>query len=406
MRALLSPSLLVAAGCLSAPTGRDPALVDAPTGPDAMIDASANAWPPTAADIVAIGAGDLDGDGLDDVFALDAGTARVYLLRGGTDLDPTRPAVTSASDSAPLADLRAPAAVIVARDGSTPYVVVFDNPAAGPRFTVYDSALDMVSQTNAGSTPAAVGQAVSLIQTTFGMSDAAIFASIPDEVFFFEDDQLDEASPNVLALPQTGATPLASVTAIAGYRVPGAPSEPTVVVSELTSGQKAISTGPGNFTWSTVRATGAEWTAQAVADVTGDTYSDIVGFAPNGGSSADICVLDAQSGTSPCAATPFGMDTATIAVGPVVAAGQRDVVLIHEMPPGTMTSVFVVPRLRLSGTLMVDTIAQPTNVAVTDAMLALAQLDAAGKEIIVMGRDGTVVCARSTGSAPPVACAP
>ena len=112
-----------------------------------------------------------------------------------------------------------------------------------------------------------------------------------------------------------------------------------------------------------------------------------------------------KRGSSPaCFDTQFGMDAAFIAVGPVVAPAQNDVVLIHVNPgsPG-MVAVFVVARVRISGTVMADGFSPPTMFPISDPMLALAQLDTAGKEIIVMGRTGAVQCARSNGGAP-VAC--
>ncbi|HUQ04306.1 MAG TPA: hypothetical protein VM261_17525 [Kofleriaceae bacterium] len=399
--ALASSCVLAgAAGCLSAPTGRDPAAIDA------AVDGAGAAWPPPSANIVAITAGDLDGDGKDDLIAADAANARVFLLRGGVDLDPTRTAVTSTSDSAPLAGLRAPAAAIIARNGGARFVVVLDNPASGPRLTVLDAQLVITSQTSAGQTPAPSGAVVSLTQTTFGMNMNAIFGSIPDAVFFMEGTVLGMATPAVMQLPENGATPLASVIAVAGFVASGTPASPTVVVSELDHAQKAIASGPGVFNWSTVRATGPTWTAQTPADITGDTYADIVAFAPEGGNTADLCVLDAQAGTTACLDTPFGMDTAAIAVGPVVAPNQSDVVLAHVNPGNpSLTAVFVVPRLRVQGTLLADGMSAPTMLPAMNGLLALAQLDGAGKEILVVGQDGAIVCARSNGGAP-VACAP
>jgi hypothetical protein len=405
MRATL-PFLVLVGGCLSAPTGRAPGDIDAS---DAPVDGSGAAWPPPAANIVAIGAGDLDADGKDDIIVADqGGGGRVFALRGGVDVDPTRPTVTTASRTAPLTGLRPPAAAIVAKNGTTPFVVILDNPATGPRLTIYDSQLAMVSQSSAGTTPAPAGAIVTLSQTTFGMGQNAVFGSIPDALFFIEGSSLPAASPVVMQLPEAGATPLPTdVRAVAGFVASGAPPSPTVVISEGDHAQKAISTGPGAFTWSTVRTTGALWSSQAAADITGDAYDDIVGFNPNSTANAQICLLDAAGGTTPnCYQTPFGMDAASIVVGPVVNATQDDVILTNVNPQNqTMTGVFVVANLRVAGSnVMADSAGAPTDFPVQDATVTLAQLDAAGKEIILVGRTGTIICARSNGVQVPSAC--
>jgi hypothetical protein len=409
MRAL-SSSLALAlaaatAGCLSAPTGRDPDAIDAAT--DGTVNP--NAWPPPAASIVAITAGDVDTDGKDDIVALDTGGGgRVFLLRGGVDLDPTRPSVTTVSDSATLAGLRAPAAVTVAIAAGRRHIVVLDNPPAGPRITIFNAALVQTGQSSISLPAATGGQTVTLGQTGFGMNMNAVFGSVPDAVFFMEGNALGMASPSVMTLPESGATPFANVLAVGGFVVPGTPATPRVFVSEPTLAQRADSPGLGQFNWSTNRPAGAPWQAQAVADIIGtsDTFPDVVGFAPDGAMPADICVLDVQAGSAPpCYATQFGMDMASIAVGPVVNGTQSDVALIHVNPgmPNN-TAVFVVARLRVAGGMVqADSFSPPTMFPIMEPLLALAQLDTAGKEIIVMGRNGAVQCARSNGGAP-VAC--
>jgi hypothetical protein len=405
MRAPL-PFLLLVGGCLSAPTGRAPGDIDAS---DAPVDATGAAWPPPAANIVAIGSGDLDGDNKDDIIVADqGGGGRVFVLRGGVDIPANGGAVTTTSDTAALTGLRPPAAAIVAKNGITPFVVVLDNPASGPRLTIFDNQLAMVSQSSAGATPAPAATIVTLTQTTFGMAQNAVFGSIPDGLFFIEGSALPTAAPNVMQLPEVGASPPPTdIRAVAGFVATG-PS-PTVVISEGDHAQKAISTGPGAFTWSTVRTTGAVWSSQAAADITGDTYSDVVGFNGNGGGNAQICVLDAQGGTTPnCYQTPFGMDTAGITVGPILAPTQDDVVLTSVNPQNqAMTGVFLVSNLRVVGSnVMADNAGAPTDFAVQDASFALAQLDTAGKEIILVGRNGTIICARPNTQNPPmiVAC--
>jgi hypothetical protein len=397
MRALAFAALLVT-GCLSAPTGRDPGMIDA--GGDGGTDGDVNLWPPPAANIVAVTAADMDTDGKDDLIAVDAGNARVFLLRGGVDIDPARAAVTTVSDSAPLVGLRGPVAVTVATNANVKYIVVLDNPASGARITTFNAQLDMVGQVNAGPPAATANAIVTITQTTFGMGMAAVFGSVPDAVFFFEGNQLPLAAPQVMMLPETGATAFAQVLAIGGFVAPG--PVPRVFVSEPTFAQRADTTGPGQFNWSTIRPAASPWAAQATADITGDTYPDVVGFAPEGTNPADICVLDVQGGSAPaCYDTQFGMDTASLVVGPVVAAAQNDVILAHVNPgmPNN-TAVFVVARLRISGTVMADSFSPPAMFPIVNGLLALAQLDTAGKEILVVGNNGAIQCARSNGGAP------
>jgi hypothetical protein len=214
------------------------------------------------------------------------------------------------------------------------------------------------------------------------------------------------AAPTVMTLPEGGMA-FANVLAVGGFVVPGTPATPRVFVSEPTLAQRADSPSMGTFNWSTNRPAGALWQAQAVGDVMGtsDTFPDVVGFAPEGTMNADICVLDVQAASAPtCYDTMFGMDMVSMALGPVVAPGQTDVVLIHVNPgmPNN-TAVFVVPRLRVAGSVMADGFSAPAMFPITEPLLALAQLDGAGKEIILMGRNGAVQCARSNGGAP-VAC--
>lgn len=385
-------------GCLSAPTGLDPGAIDAPI---------ITPWPPPSANIIAIATGDVDGDGKEDLVAVDGGNARVFLLRGGADIDPMRATVTTSSRSAPLPGLRPPVAVTVAAVTGMRFILVFDTPIAGPRLTVFDAQLAQNGQTSVGVPPAAPGGIVTLTQSTFGIGMNAVFGSVPNAVFFVEGPAVDDPVPAVLVLPQIGATPFASVLATSGYVTMGAPGTPRVFVSEPARTQRADSGGPGQFTWTPAR-TGGDWTAQVIAEVSGDTYPDVVGFSPEGASPARICASDVNAaGAPPCFNTAFGMDTATLAAGSVVQPGQTDLVLLHvpPVPPG-MASLFLVPDLRImGGNVVADGFSPPGNFSVDGPLVAVAQLDSAGEEILLVGRDGEIICLRSTGGAP-VRCTP
>ncbi len=386
----ITPFTVALVACLTAPVG---------------LDQGASAWPPPTASIIAIAAGDLDADGDDDLIAVDVAGGRIYLLLGGVDVVPSRAAVTTASRSVALPGLRAPVAVVVAV--ATRSVVVFDSPAAGPRLTVFDAQLTETAQATVPIPAPGPGTTATLTPSTFGPAMNTIFGSVPNAVFYFEPDGIGDTPPLIAVLPQAGAIPFAAVASASGFVIPGNPATPRVFVSEPMRTQRADTSAPGVFTWTTVRS-GMEWSAQTVADVTGDSFPDVVGFAPEGGAAAKLCVLDVQAGTTPpCFDTPFGMDTAALAVGGVVQPAQTDVVLLHVPPGGGQASLFVAPRIRImGGNVVADNVSAPASFTIVAPLLALAQLDGVGgREIVLVGRDGNVICARASGSLP-VRCAP
>jgi len=389
--------LMLAGGCLSAPTGLDPA----------AIDASTTIWPPPGADITSIASGDVDGDGKDDLVVVDVGNGRVHFLRGGGDLDPTRSTVTTATASAAIAGLRAPTAAIITRVESARFIVVLDSPTAGPRLSVFDMQLRPTGTTTIGgvATPTS-SDVVTLNRSTFGMGASATLVTFPTSVAFVEGASLDDATPSVMMVPAAGAT-FSGLLGATGYVVLGAPAVPRLVVTSATLTQTGDAPTQGVFTWSPVRS-GSTWTAQAFAEVTGDAFPDLIGFSPNGGAAASLCIFDVQTGTNPpCYTTPFGMDNAQLAVGSVAGVDQDDVVLLDAPPGGSgMANLFAVPRLRIVGNAVTaDGTGSPLMINLTAPRLALAQLDSGPVEILAMGRDGRVVCARVTGPTPSL-CAP
>lgn len=389
MRPLPTLALPVAlAGCLTAPTGLAPG------------DAALGSWPPPGASVAAVASGDVDGDGKDDLVVVDAAGDQVHLLRGGGDLDPTRATVTTSTRSVALAGLQAPAAALVARVAATRFVVVVDTPATGPRLTVFDPDLRQTG-TVALPTPAPGGGAVlTLTGSNFGQSMSAVIGAAPTGVWFVEGDRLDDPAPMVVPVPQS-TTPFTAVIAAGGYGAP-APT-PRIFASEAGLTQRADAPG---FGFSSIRTTG-EWTAQALVDLTGDQLPDLVGFAPLGAASAELCLLDVQLAATPdCWTTPFGMDSASLAVGSVVSPGQTDIVLLDTPPAPAPAGLFVVPRLRLQGgALVADGNSAPGMFAVGGARLAIAQLDGGPAEILLVGGDGQIVCARASGTAAPARCA-
>jgi hypothetical protein len=378
--------------CLGAPTGLAPV--------DATPDAAVLSWPPLGGHIIASGAGDLDGDGLDDLVVLDANASKVDLLRGGVgyDLDPTRATVTTATASAALTGLAAPAAVAVVRYSDVSYVVILDAPAAGPRLTVLDARLTKISSTTV-TVPAPPGSTtVTLTTSKFGMSGTALFGTVPGGVFLIEANQLGHATPDVALVPSTGGSAFTDVMIAGGYLKTGGTTTPRVFVAERTLAQRSDAMAGGNFSFTTVRAPGGAWAAQVVGDLNGDGLPEVVGFDGNGAGAAQICAIDVDAAATipSCFATPFGMDDAKIAIGPVLAAGETDLVLVAA-PPGdtTMTSVFTVPRLHASATqVQADMASQESKFAVGDATPVLAQLDTGAQEVVLVGRAGGIACVR------------
>ena len=380
MRALAS-SLLLASACLSAPTGIDPGDVDAPPG--------GGTWPPSGADLGAMAAGDVTGDGRDDLVAVDVGRTRIYLLEGGRDFGTATSSVaTRFSRERLLVDLRSPvAAAILDR-----MIVVLDNPARGPRLTVLDSALTVTGTVSMGGPPVATGARVWLRAAPFGASQASMFAAVPGVVGFVERDDLELATPPFKpAMGRTFATPV-----LAGGYVPGA-GLPKVFVADERTVARADAAG-ASWTWSTPRDAEA-WLAQTWADVGGDAAPEIVGFDVAGEGSR-VCAVDVGASTvATCQATPYMMDTATvIEVAEVNAAGQDDLVLLHR--GGNGASVFILPRLRLSGgAVAADNPGGPTNRSVTDPMLTIFQLQPGGPpEILLTGSGGEMACLRANGN--------
>jgi hypothetical protein len=398
MRPLRCAAATLALGaCLSAPTGRDPGAIDAPV--DADHDGPGVAWPPPSADIAAVASGDLDGDGIDDLIAADITSQRVYWLRGGVDLHPTSAAVTTATASAELAGLQRPVAMAVVELGAARFVVVLDSPASGgPRVTVFDMTLTQRGTNRiTGSPTPAPADVISVNRSTFGPDMDATFLTLPDAVVFIEGDALVTATPAILGLPPPGGG-FDDVVLATGYV--GAPPMPRVAVSQARQAHRADATGPGQFDWTAVRSGGVDWTAQLVADLDGDGYPDVLAFDPNTVDDALLCGLDVQGQALPtCYQTRFGMNSARMVAGPLVAIGQTDVLLTDIRPGQQLTSVFVAGRVRIAGGAVVaDFDSPPLDTNLPEGLPAILQLDTGPSEIVVMGKDGAVLCARPTGS--------
>ena len=390
--------LLVAAlgGCLSAPTGQ-PA--------DAAVDATPRVWPPAGAAVVAIAAGAVDGDAVDDLVVVDAGTDQIYLLTGGVDVKATADGATTYTRSAALSGLEGPAAAVVVNSGAA-RVVVLDSPAGGARLTILDGALAPIGTSMIPGAPRPpTGSTVGLALGPFGMNmTSSVFIALPTSMWFLENAQLTVATPQV-AMPQMPpAGPLTSVLAAGGYRAPSTPPQPRAFVSELARTQRADASA-GAWTWTDIRVGGASWLGQIVSYVGATQVPYVIGYeaaSPNG----KLCVLDVEAATSGCATVGMTLPSPILAAGPIVSAGQLDVVLLD---PGAPQGLFVAADLTVNGTTVTtDPQSAPRDLGLAGPRVALAQLDGAGgKEIVVVGASGGLTCSRYAGGlTAPAPCAP
>jgi hypothetical protein len=384
MRRLGLVALLPA--CLSAPTGRDPG----------DVDASGGVWPPANADIAAIAAGDVDGDGKDDLVVADAGNDRIHLLRGGGDLDPTRPTVTTSTLSASMPGLVAPVAIHVARVGAARFIVVADSVVPGPRIAVFDMSLRPTSATPLSVPQPPTGSLLTINASTFGVDMNATFFTVPTAAAFIEGSRLGDPAPQIMMVPPTGPS-LDELVGVSGYVAPGPPPAPRIILLEPERTHVAEAVSQGNFAWTTPRDAGEPWLGQIFADITGDQRPDVLGFEPNGGAGARLCLLDVHNApTAPlCYQTPFGMNDARLAVGSLTGVNQKDVALL-DVPPGGSPSLFLVSRLRvMTGQLLADGASDPMSISLGFPLHAILQLDGGPAEVVVMGRNGAVACARA-----------
>ncbi|HVV88599.1 MAG TPA: hypothetical protein VHE35_36395 [Kofleriaceae bacterium] len=430
--AVSAVSALGLAGCLSAPSGRaaDASLVDAAVDApavDAPIDAPPMDWPPAGTSVLAVAAGPVDGDNVDDLVVLDGTSHAIYLLQGGTDVDPTRRVVDATASVADhysrmvtQPNLGAPAAVLTVMSGDV-RLVVLDTPTDGSaeRVTMYDGNLVKTGETTIPAPPPMPTDRVGLQKSTFGMGMSSVFIETPQQVGFLENADLATTSPQVKIVgPGTephALVPPTHVLAAGGYP-PAMPQtdQPQVFISEAQISQRADA-NMGVFTWTTIRGPDAPtvWRDQVVADVSGDTRPEIVAYEEVAGDKPNICALDVDStnhdtGCLSLSTAVGPLSSTAMSIGPVVAQGQQDVVVYDLVGPGSVTGVFVMKNVQLSGsTLTSDGVSQPRQLMLTRPMsFALGQLDSEGLEILGVGKDGKVRCLKYNGTGTPLDCAP
>lgn len=406
MRQLAVISIILAAGALAACGGTTATPTD-DGGTDGPTETGGGPWPPPGTlDIVGIGSGRVDGDPFDDLIVIDgSGGGNVYLLRGAVDVraDRASPALTFTA-RAPLPGLRGPAAAAVLTDlNDVPRIVVLDNPASGVRLTVFGPDLMQSGQTvpDPGAPAAASTDLVSLHASTFGPNGGAIIGTAPNAVVFLEKSDLADLVP-VMRLPGAGGgrTQFTAVRAADGY----SSAMQRFVVSQAVSAQRATIDG-ANWSWTTLRDEGAPpimtWHAQATSTITADVYPDVVGYDRKDGTSADLCVIDVEAGLKGCQNQPIVGLNPVLAVGNVSALGTHDAVLMA--PAGPSVTLVIVPDLQMTGGAV--TTAPPTTprqFSVTRGLMTIAKLDNSGlAKILLVGRDGAILCAKGSGLACP-----
>jgi hypothetical protein len=306
----------------------------------------------------------------------------------------------------PLTGLRRPASIAVARVGAVRHIVVLDSPTNGARVTVLDASLAVTGTSMLSPNAPAPDDTVRVFQSTFGMGMNAVMVSVPNQAAFIEGDRLDDAAPPLLMVQQTGVS-FTDLLLVGGYVPGGPPLFPRIVALEPTHTYRA-DVNMGAYTWTLVRD-GTAWTSQAFHDVTGDGFVDVVGFAPEGGNPADICVADFHNATVPsptyCYDTVFNMNGGELLVGPIASATSDDVALLDHVPAKD-AALFLVRNLQVSGSVLLADGGPPYFVSVPyPARHVIMQLDTGTPEVVVVGTDGEIACARASGNTF-AACAP
>jgi len=134
--------------------------------------------------------------------------------------------------------------------------------------------------------------------------------------------------------------------------------------------------------------------SQTAIDLDDDGAPEIVGFSPEDAANAKICVQPV-SGTASCADTPFGMDEVRMQIGELGMPGAPDLLLVHDVPGGGQTDVFVVPDLQYDGTATIGTVGPPGNYAIDTPQVTHGRFGTAvPPSIVLMAGDGTTICLR------------
>ncbi len=404
----------VTTGCLAAPSGRpagdddgDDASVDDASGDDASVDAIPDAaidpdatdvrWPPPGLRVAGVAAGDLDGDGIDDLAIVSlpsGGAGGVYLIDGATDLDyAAANLITRYTAYLPLASAAAPIAVMIAdvRPVAGADVVVAYNSAGAMTFAAVAGDGTLLG-TVAGNIPApATSATVWLDEIDFGGGQLHTVLSASELLTHVSTVMLDDGSPMVAPIPPPmPATSWSGPQAIGSY--PSGGRRVAVATGTAVAHSEVPTTPPptGMFVWTDAR-TGPMWNAQRAVDLTGDDVPEFAGLTT--AMPPQLCIDSVVDGNGPACMNTTLVAGSLIAFEQFTAGTVLDLLAVSASP--TSVTLSLQPDLQLD--LDLSTVsAQPaltSSVTLTDARVVLAHLGHGTRAaVIAIGSDGVAAC--------------
>lgn len=350
-------------------------------------------------------AGDLDGDGRDDLAAVAAGTAAdgagIYVIDAANDLDlDADPPVLSFSRVA-LIDLESPitAAVIDLDPAPGDDLVVTHAVAGEMRITAFrGSDLEVLASHELGIA-APTGLAPAWIQPI-------VFPGGTDRLVFQAGGHLRHLAPGQIADATLGEVPL--IPAPSGAEM-NRWTDPQAVVSFDDAGmlqiavastrtlhRSRIPTQPppaDDFAWSVVRDA-APWLGQLMIDLDDDAVAEVIGFSTEGDQLGAICAWSFETGAIvPCLGTELDADIGIeLVVASMTPEGLRDELLvIHH--GGTITGITLLPNLRVQGGVLLSSPSLEAGVPGESSHVTVADVTGDGIErVFVLAGDGTVNC--------------
>jgi hypothetical protein len=379
---------LACAGCLGAPTGLHPDI-----GSDAAVDAAPDGpddtWPPPDLAVAAIAAGDVTGDGRDDLVVVSTpagGAASVLLIDGASGLDYAAPGlVVRARASQPL-DGGGPVAVTVI-DGEAVLAYARAGTMRIAAFTGGD--LHVVGDLATGAQ--APAGAVWIDEVLFPGDASHVVLGAGTTLIHLATSDLATSPPNVplIPSPEGGGPPAppwsSPPVAIATY-ADGA-DRVIAVATEASLDRSVIPTAPppdGTFAWTNVRSAPA-WDGQHRVALDGDDVPEVVGTTR--ATPSELCAASVATGDTACAPSglPPGGD---ITSGQLTPDATPDLVVVQSQ---TATSIAVLPNPTLAGGALTLTAPLSTTLSAR-AVVTLASLGHGSDAIVTMDAAGAATC--------------
>lgn len=377
--ALVAP--LVLAGCLSEPTGVDPV------------------WPPPDLAVRAVAAGDLDGDGVDDLAVV--GDDAIYLLDGATELLPSPTAATRYTAKV-AATVVAPARAVIF--GSR--VVVLDRGDNGVRVQIFGSDLAPGWSKVMTEPPDEGANVLSAHASVIGPTGSVLF-TFAGGVRFLESSQLvmatAPAEPARLIVPPA----LGFMSPLAADAAPEVGSNPamlTALVSEpgRTWRGRSAAGGAPSYTWTQVRSSGT-WPVQLAASLIDDNFPDVIGL--EGGTAP--CAIDGslpdETGQPTClgALPPVGAPPVGMLFADFGGPPARDLAVVRG------NALHFAPALAVvGGALTAEPMAGGSFEVEPVALASWRPMGTASPSVVVIAEDGAIDCRRLDATADNVVACP